>query len=92
MGLLRDILGGSSKSKLSEILALVRWIKNRQETHMADTQQTLARLAEANASLDGIRADIVALKALIAAGGTPDEVAAAVDALAAGLATTDSEQ
>jgi len=92
MGLLDRLLGGSSKSKLSEILALLRWIKNRQEIHMADTQATLNKLAEATASLTGIRADIVALKALIAAGGTPDEVAAAVDALAAGLASTDSEQ
>ena len=92
MGLIDKLLGQPSKGKLSEILTLVRWIKLKQEIHMADTQQTLAKLAEANASLTGIRADIQALKDLIAAGGTPDEVAAAVDALAANLAATDSEQ
>ena len=92
MGLLDKLLGGSSKNKLAEILALVRWIKNRQEIHMADTQAVIADLAAARASLAGIRADIQALKDLVAAGGTPEEVAAAVAALKTDLATTDSEQ
>lgn len=66
-------------------------INRRLDSIMADTQQTLARLAAANASLDGIRTDIANLKALIEAGGTPEEVASAVDALASRLADTDAE-
>jgi hypothetical protein len=59
---------------------------------MADTTQVLADLAAANASLDGIVADIAALEALIAAGGTPDAVAAAVHDLAAKTAGIDAQR
>jgi len=67
-------------------------ILEQQEIIMADTQATLAALAAANASLDGIKADIAALQALIDAGGTPQEVADAVSALTARLAATDAER
>jgi acid phosphatase family membrane protein YuiD len=69
---------------------LLRILEN-QEIIMADTQATLAKLAAATQSLAGIRQDIVDLKALIASGGTPQEVSDAVDALAAGLAGLDAE-
>ncbi len=66
-------------------------ILRNQEKIMADTQATLAALAAANASLDGIQADIIALKDLIAAGGTPQEVADAVNALAAKASGIDAQ-
>ena len=59
---------------------------------MADTQATLQKLAEANGKIDalgvalnGVQGDITALKALIAGGATPDEVAAAIDTMSANL-------
>jgi len=69
--------------------SLLLLILNNQEKIMADTAATLAALAAANASLDGIQADITALKALVDAGGTPQEVADAVNALAAKAAGID---
>jgi len=59
---------------------------------MSDTTQVLADLAAANAALDGIRQDIANLEAIIGAGGTPEEVAAAVSALSQRLASTDAER
>lgn len=50
---------------------------------MADTQATLAALAQASADLDGIATDVAALKALIDSGATPQAVTDAVNALAA---------
>lgn len=50
---------------------------------MADTAQVLADLATANEALDGIVADIQHLEDVIAGGGTPEEVAAAVALLSA---------
>lgn len=58
---------------------------------MSDTQAVLAKLAAAQASPTGIRSGIQAPKDLIASGGTPDQVAAAVDELAANLAGLDAE-
>ena len=76
---------------LVEAISLLRELNRKVEKIMADTQATLAKLAEANASLDAIKADIDALKSLIAAGGTPQEVADAVDALAIKAGVIDSE-
>lgn len=56
---------------------------------MADTQATLAKLAEANARLDTIISEIQALKDAIAAGATPEEVAIAVDALLGKITVAD---
>jgi len=69
--------------------AALTTILERTETIMADTNATLAKLAAASASLDGIQQDIADLKALIAAGGTPQEIADAVDALASKAAGID---
>jgi metal-dependent amidase/aminoacylase/carboxypeptidase family protein len=76
---------------LAEAISLLRSLNQKAERIMADTQATLARLAEANASLDGLKADIDALKALVASGGTPQEVADAVNALADKAAGIDAE-
>ena len=58
---------------------------------MATQQEILDSLAAANASLDGIQADITALKAMIDAGADLTEIADAVNALAAKAAGIDAE-
>jgi hypothetical protein len=74
-----------------QVISLLTELNRKVEIIMADTQATLAALAAANASLDGIQADITALKALVDAGATPQEVADAVNALAAKAAGIDSQ-
>ena len=49
---------------------------------MATQQEILDKLAQANASLDGIQQDIADLKALIASGADLTAIAIAVNALA----------
>jgi hypothetical protein len=58
---------------------------------MATQQEILDKLAAANASLDGIQADINALKDLVASGANLDEIAIAVNALADKAAGIDSQ-
>jgi outer membrane murein-binding lipoprotein Lpp len=86
------VIDGTTRAQINEALTLLRELNLKVERIMADTQATLAALAAANASIDGIRIDIDALVALIAAGGTPQEVSDAVNALAARLAGIDSER
>lgn len=81
----------STQAKINEALTLLQGLNQKAEKIMADTQKTLDRLAAANASLDGIQSDITALKALVAAGGTPQEIADAVNALADKAAGIDSQ-
>jgi len=63
----------------------------RQETIMATMQEILDRLAAANASLDGIQADIADLKALVAGGADLTAISDAVNALADKAAGIDSQ-
>ena len=58
---------------------------------VASKDEILASLAAANASLDGIQADITALKALIDSGAGLAEIQTAVDALAAKASGIDSQ-
>jgi len=78
-------------AKLNEVLALLRGIKHQGEGIMADTQATLAKLAALSATVDNLRGDIQGLKDLIAAGGTPQEVSDAVDAILAKANALDAE-
>lgn len=80
---------GTTQAKINEALTLLRQLNQKGDSIMADTQATLTKLAEATASLDAIQTDIAGLKALIASGGTPQEVSDAVDALAAKAAGID---
>ena len=66
-----------------------RLILRRLDDIMADTAATLAKLAEANARMDTVISEIQALKALVASGATPDEVAAAIDTLAGKVGIAD---
>ena len=68
-----------------------RIILRRLDDIMATQQEILDRLAAANASLDGIQADIIALKELVAGGANLDEIAIAVNALADKAAGIDSQ-
>jgi len=81
----------ANDAKLTEVLALLRGIKHQGETNVATQTEILAKLAEANASLDGIQADITALKALIDAGANLTEISDAVNALAAKASGIDAE-
>lgn len=77
------------RKKLDAIHTLVARIYNRQEILMDDVQAILDQLAAANASLDGIRVDIDALVAQLAAAGsapTPEQMASILTAATA-LAT-----
>jgi len=56
---------------------------------MATQEEILAQLATASASLDGIQADITALKAMIDAGADLTAISDAVNALAAKAAGID---
>jgi hypothetical protein len=62
------------------------------ETRIMATQaEILAKLADANASLDGIQADIIALKALVDGGADLTAISDAVNALADKAAGIDSQ-
>ena len=58
---------------------------------MATEQEILDALEAASASLDGIQADITALKALVDAGASLTAISEAVTALAAKAAGIDAE-
>jgi ABC-type transporter Mla subunit MlaD len=68
-------------------------IKHQLRRIMATAEETLAALAAANASLDGIAQDIATLTAAIGAnaGNVPQDVADAAAALAAKAAAIDAQ-
>ena len=79
-----DLWGPSNTTLLYRVLT-------NQEISMATEQEILDALAAASASLDGIQADITALKALVDAGASLTAISEAVTALAAKAAGIDAE-
>ena len=77
------VIDGTSAAKLNTLM-------ERTGRIMATQDEILTKLAEANASLDGIQADILALKDMVAAGADLSAISGAVNALvdkAAGIDT-----
>ena len=84
-------LDGAALAVLNEILSTVKTIQRKQETIAMTQQEILDKLAAANASLDGIQADILALKEMLAAGADLSMISDAVDALAVKASGIDSQ-
>jgi len=78
-----EVFWGPSTTEL-----VYKVLKNQGEI-MATMQEILDKLAEANVSLDGIQADITALKALVDGGADLTAISDAVTALAAKAAGID---
>ena len=71
--------------------SLLLRILEQQENIMATQAEILQKLADANASLDGIQTDITALKALVDGGADLTAISDAVNALADKAAGIDSQ-
>lgn len=85
------VFNDSTEAKFDEALVLLRGIKHQGEKTMATQQEILDKLAAATASLDGIQADILALKDLVASGADLTAISDAVNALADKAAGIDSQ-
>jgi hypothetical protein len=72
-------------------LSILNAIKQNTERIMATQAEILQKLADANASLDGIQSDITALKALVDGGADLTAISDAVNALADKAAGIDSQ-
>jgi hypothetical protein len=71
--------------------SLLLLILENQADIMATQAEILQKLSDANASLDGIQADILALKDMIAGGADLTAISDAVNALAAKAAGIDTQ-